>query len=62
MVVGERYEGRDLSPESLQCEAKMVWCSDAAKRDDTLAFEGCEWQDVSIGQHTEVLRCVLAAK
>jgi hypothetical protein len=62
IVVGKCYKGYDLSPESLQCQAKMVRPSDATKRHDTLAFEGCEWQNVPIGQHTEVQRCVLAAE
>jgi hypothetical protein len=62
MVVGKRHEGRDLSSESLQGQAKMMRRSNAAECQDTPAFEGCEWQDWAIGQDTEVQRHVLAAK
>jgi hypothetical protein len=62
MMVGKRHEGHDLSSESLQGQAKMVRRSNAAKCQETPACEGCEWQDLTIGQDTEVQRRVLAAK
>jgi hypothetical protein len=43
VVVGKSNESHDLSPQSLQCQAKMARRSDAAKRQDTLAFEGRQW-------------------
>jgi hypothetical protein len=40
----------------------MLRRPDATKRQEALAFEGCEWQDVPIGKPTQVQGGVLTVE